>query len=502
MKKTIAILLALVMSLGTLVSCNDIFGTDSSTDAGAESTLQVEEGDRLAELGSRDFEGKIFNVLDANDYPEMHVNYATEETKNSSNINEELYRRDVQLKSSYNLGGIEYHSVTKAADGISALSVQILADACEYDMVISTVVGSTADGAAGGTLASLTVQGLLKNLNEIEHLSLDKEWWSPLIYENMLLNDKLYFTTGDIAPSLYQAPAAMYVNMDLFKQYHQDTDIFKIVEDGEWTIEKLLVLTEGISQDVNSDNVMNASEDFFGVVVARNGLAVQNFVVGAGSTFSKVENNTLTMDLKSEKLGNTIELISRLYPKTFDYGGSGSPSERQQNVINVTFKGNNAVFLSHQLEAAMFHLRDMEGDFAVLPCPKADKDQQQYLSLVNNWCDCFVAVPSSVTDDRIDFVGFVMEAMAAYSNKNLRPFIYEKVLKYQRVNDEKSSLMVDVIMDGIVIDYAVAFDIAGIQSMVLKATVDETPLNAQAMTKRNEINNSIKKIMIAHGIES
>ena len=157
MKKIIATLLALIMLLGALTSCSDVLsgvlGTVDETDSGTVSTIQDAENDRLTELGTRDFGGKVFKVLDANDYPEMHVNYATDKTKNDSNINEELYNRDIQLTNSYNLGGIEYTSVTKAADGISALRVQILADACEYDMVISTVVGSTADGAAGGTLA-------------------------------------------------------------------------------------------------------------------------------------------------------------------------------------------------------------------------------------------------------------------------------------------------------------------------------------------------------------
>ena len=501
MKRTIAILLAFVMLLFALVSCKKKANASTNT----VSPTQFAENDRLSELGSRDFEGKSFRILDANDYPEMHVNYATDETKSDSRISEELYNRDLWLMANYNLD-MEYYSKTKAVEGMEAIRVQTAAGKVDYDMVISTAVGPTAEGAGGGTLASLALQEMLRNLNEIKYLSLDKEWWSPLIYKNMLLNDKLFFTTGDIAPSLYQAPAAMYVNMDLFLQYYQDVDLFQIAEDGEWTFEKLFTLTAGLSRD-NGDGVMNASdpEDFFGLVLAKNGLAVQNFVIGAGETFSKVENNALTMNLKSETLGAVIEKIGKLYPTmSFDYGGSGSPSEKQQHIINVTFKGGKAVFLAQQLEAAMFHLRDMQGDYAVLPYPKVNADQGQYLSLVNNWCDCFVAVPSAVADDRMEFVGFMMEAMAAYSNKELRPLIYETVLKIQRVNDAQSSAMIDVIMDGIVIDYAIIYDIAGLQEMAKKsaATEEKTPMNVQAMTKKNVINSAIEEIMKAHGIES
>ena len=62
--------------------------------------------------------------------------------------------------------------------------------------------------------------------------------------------------------------------------------------------------------------------------------------------------------------------------------------------------------------------------------------------------------------------------------------------------------MVDVIMDGVVIDYAVAFDIAGIANIVLEAATEEVPISSKAIAKRVEINNAIKQIMKAHGIES
>ena len=501
MKKTISILLAFVTLLFALASCKK----EPNANANPTNTTPIAENDRLSELGSRNFEGKTFTILDANDYPEMHVNFATEETRNDSNISGELYARDLWLMAQYNVD-IEYRSKTRAVEGIDAIRVQTSAGKVEYDMVISTAVGPTAVGAGGGTLASLALQNMLRNLNEVDYLSLDKEWWSPLIYKNMLLNDKIFFTTGDIAPSLYQAPAAMYVNMDRFQEYYQDVDIFRIVEDGDWTFEELFALTAGLSHD-NGDSIMNASDpdDFFGIILAKNGLAVQNFVIGAGESFSKIDKNALTMDLKSETLGNVIDKIAKLYPAmSYEYGGTGNPSADQQRIINVTFKSGKAVFLAHQLEAAMFHLRDMEDDYAVIPYPKTSADQGQYLSLVNNWCDCFVAVPYAVADDRMEFVGFMMEAMASYSNKELRPLIYGTVLKIQRVNDAQSSKMIDVIMDGIVIDYAIVYDIAGLQEMAVKAAaaVEKTPLNVQAMTKKNLINSAIEEIMKAHGIGS
>ncbi|MBR4013809.1 MAG: hypothetical protein IKJ00_05885 [Clostridia bacterium] len=277
MKKTLAALLAVVMLSGVLVSCKK----DGKENTETSEVSTVAETGRLAELGERDFDGAVFTVLDANDYPDMHVNYATADTQTNSNITQALYERDVVMKMNYNLGDIKYVPVTKAFDGCNDLSTQILAGTCEYDMVISTAVGSS----SAGTLPLLAVNGMLKNLVDIEYLSLDKEWWSPLIYKQLTINKTLYFTTGDIVPSLYQAPAAMYVNMDLLKQYYADTNIFEMVEKGEWTLGKLYQLTKDVSQDTNEDNMMRATDDFFGIAMFFNGLSIQEFVIGAGSTF-------------------------------------------------------------------------------------------------------------------------------------------------------------------------------------------------------------------------
>ena len=202
--------------------------------------------------------------------------------------------------------------------------------------------------------------------------------------------------------------------------------------------------------------------------------------------------------MKNDILRSAFDSIKRFYP-TMDYNYGANVD--QQNVINITFKTGKAIFLAHKLESAMFHLRDMEGDYAVLPYPKANADQPQYLSNVNHWADCFVAVPSAVANDRIEFVGFMMEAMAAYSNKNLRPFIYESVLKYQRMNDVKSSAMVDVIMAGIVIDFAVIYDIGNLENIVKNVAFNDKALDSQAVGATNSIKDATKLIMKAHGIE-
>lgn len=83
--------LALLGCVAMLTSCggqtnsadeND--SADQGTTAAAESDTQVEteeetEYDRLKELGEYTGEKETFKILDANDYPALHVNYSSGE---------------------------------------------------------------------------------------------------------------------------------------------------------------------------------------------------------------------------------------------------------------------------------------------------------------------------------------------------------------------------------------------------------------------------------------
>ena len=63
-----------------------------------------------------------------------------------------------------------------------------------------------------------------------------------------------------------------------------------------------------------------------------------------------------------------------------------------------------------------------------------------------------------------------------------------------------SSGMIDVIMDGIVIDYAVVYDIGSLGNICRNVVFKGGSLNLQAVAAANPIKEGIKTIMEAHGV--
>lgn len=494
MKKLISFILCIGITVCILAGCKQEETVEQPTGDETETAGPVSY---LDELGTKNFNKATFRVLDANDHAYMHVNYATSETKSDSVINETLYERDIFLIERYNLADIEYTSSDSAQAGCETIRQQISGNMLEYDMIISTAIGDSGNG--GGTLASLSVQGYLQNLNSLDYLSLDSAWWSRLLYQNLTLNGCLYFTTGDIAPSVYQAPSAMFVNMDLLEQYYPDLDIFALVDNYEWTVEKLLTLAEGLTRDVNEDNRMIAVDDFFGIAIQKSALTVKNFIYGTGLTLASNDGETLSINYSNELVSNLQNRLKTLFPEGYQYDKvSGDKAVQQQLVITNTFMGSKALFLPHMLESAMYHLRSMEDDYGILPFPLGNERQSQYFSLINNWCTCFVAIPARVADNRMDMTAFMMEATSAYSYEVLRPLVYEKVLKLQRAKDPQSSKMVDVILDGIVLDFATLYNIGDLDQMVYDTMFKESSWQGLQIASKGKINQAISDIVNAH----
>src|SRR5699024_5508140 len=97
-------------------------------------------------------------------------------------------------------------------------------------------------------------------------LSLGESWWSRLMYDQLKYDGIMYYTTGDIAPSMYQMPACYYLNTNLVDQYGITTDFVGLVREGKWTLDEAINAAKDLSSDLNNDGVMHASDDQFGFV--------------------------------------------------------------------------------------------------------------------------------------------------------------------------------------------------------------------------------------------
>lgn len=469
MKRGICLILAAQLML--LAACGSDAGTGNETTSGSvnsgDTTVTDDGGEktRLDELGARDLGGRDFVIMDANDYPSRSMNIYDAEITGDT-VNDAIHNRDNKISELYNVR-IKYERPENAAEGCKTLSQAFLAGDNICDIVYSRGTGS--DG-----LLSLVSQRALANLEDIEYLSFDKPWWSGFAYENLNLGGKLYFAIGDLMSNMYVSPVVMTANLSLLEQYAPDEDIYDLVNEGRWTIDKLIEFTK-FNNDLDGDGVLHTANDFFGLVgdMSGGGLAEGAFVVAEGVDLCHNDGETITVSLTDEHTADVVSKVAKLPPHE-------KMNDRWEYV--KTFKEDRSIFLQTYMDDVVNSMRDMDSDYLILPAPKYDEAQENYKCLVNGWTACFMGIMANAD---VDEAGFIAEALGYESYIVVRPEVYEKLLKQKAARDERSTAMVELMFDSLTIDFNALCDFGGTVGILGKSIYKDTPL-ASALAKKQE----------------
>ena len=100
------------------------------------------------------------------------------------------------------------------------------------------------------------------------------------------------------------------------------------------------------------------------------------------------------------------------------------------------------------------NLRDMKDDYGIIPFPKYDESQEDYISSVHDIAT-LMCLPTTCT--KVDAVCATLEAMAYYSYYEVTPVYYETALKTKYTRDDLSSQIIDIIHDTAMTDLAYVY---------------------------------------------
>ena len=156
------------------------------------------------------------------------------------------------------------------------------------------------------------------------------------------------------------------------------------------------------------------------------------------------------------------------------------------------FAAGHALFYDTSLNKVRNFLADMSDDYGIVPVPKYDTNQKEYLSFVNGSTG-FVMMVSTEKDP--EYVGAILEAMARYNYENVSTKMFEIVTKLQSVRDQDSSEMVEYIIRNRVFDSAYFFDLA-VSNVVLEQLKTGKPeISAKLTSAKKTSTTELKRIL-------
>ncbi len=257
----------------------------------------------------------------------------------------------------------------------------------------------------------LAHEGLLRDLSSAQYLDYDQPWWMSDYMETIEYNDERYLLVGDFNTSMIGNMSSLYVNKRLFEDNYGSFDNFyEEIFDGKWTYDLMNKYVEGAFRDLNGNGYCD-DDDIMGLATM-NSSATEHFVFPAGLKLSE-RNSDGKVVLVTDQSRN-VKIFEELYNLYYNNPGTNDATDagKLEGIFVDLFSGGTILFYPHRIEAGMRFFRDMEDDYAIIPRPKLDEEQENYLSLVH---DSFVtaSIPATMPDDRLDMVCAVLEAMSA-----------------------------------------------------------------------------------------
>ena len=444
MKLRLIALFLLACMLLSAVACgknnegtqNTTAAADGTTAPAAENTTEATttvaetEPPMWSGLPDVKLEGYTFNIIEAETGGATGITvpqgFATEIT--GELINDEVYKRNLAVADHF---GVTITSTVDTAKNVrTTITNCVNAGDDAYQLVMNTPAQSQ----------TMTMNNCLYDLYTIENMDLTKPWYNQDQVRDFTIKDKLYYFMGDISYATMLFGAAFVYNTTLADKL-QLPDIYEIVKSGQWTLDKMIEHTANVAQDLNGDSKYIEADDQFAVAY-RATSNLMNFQYCCGERFIKYDatSDSFIDVFNMEKMQQIVDKVDIIV-------NQGDRTLFANDYIAL-FNDGRTLFRGSYL-GAFFEHRDMKDDFMPVPYPKFDESQEKYHSMMTASC-LVMSIPKSVKDTAS--AGLIIEAMSECSAGDLKEAVYDTVLSYQTMRDEKSLEILKMITDGLIID--------------------------------------------------
>ena len=440
----------------TLQSCSGETGPDVTTSSDtSDSDTTVETGPLdAAGLPQVKFERDTFNVItskqedDTSGFSNFEV---TVEGENGEVLNDAIYRRNLTIEE---LLGVKItETIVNAEKTTDFITKAVLSDERLYDLAFARTY----------EIGALAQEGMFADMNSLEYVNFDKEWWNKGLNDTAEINGKLYFTSSDFNLQMKGRIYMQVYNRDLGETFGIG-NIADLVRSGKWTIDKEIEYAKLAATDLNGDGVMDQNDRYGFIAGDKKDLFYFN--IAAGNFIAKKNGSgEIELSLNNER---TVELIDK-WLILMDREIALFPQDLNGKVDNIwngaaaIFYSGNSLLKTMTLLGVMDMSSEADFDYMMLPVPKFDESQEKYYTMSDN-IGLLFGVPVNAPDR--DFSGYMLEALSCISHTTTLPAYYDVSCKVKSVFDEDSADMMDLAIDGLVFDVGFLYNIGGLPSIL------------------------------------
>ena len=445
-KKIIILLLVLTLVLPVAVACNKQDGgketekettpvSDTAANSGTADKDEYAEIDAyVADLAANsDTNGKSFTYIGRES-----DNFPREDRELGDIQSDAVYFRQRDL---VDIFGIDWDPVITPGGETTADQVtnEVTAGGDSYDLVYGNVITVS---------QHLFNAGVIRRVDTLDTIDLDKEWWVQSLRDVYSIKDKLFFLRGCVTVESYTDTDCMLFNKtvaSMFPEINED-ELYDLAREGKWTIDEMQRIASYVPENANGTGIYRYGDsDAIGLLFST-GLKITNFDE-EGAPYIVDSLPVEFLDLSGITTGMFADDSQT---PNWDFRKSETKvSKYKVDEDYDWFRDNKALFSFAGTGSAIF-LRKYDVTFGILPMPKGSATQSQYYSYADPWGSGSLTIPKTTKD--IDVTATITEAMGALSQKHVKSAYYDMLLRGQSIFDLESRDMLDIIFSTVVYD--------------------------------------------------
>ena len=450
-------ILCALMIVPMLFSCGGNGGdTTAATNPNGGTTPNGDGGEVVETLDvpSDTYNGDEFMILSAGQVAYIDFGFQADE---SERLAQEQYRREKLVEDTCGVT-IEFEQAedknsSKAGPGFSKFQKAAQSESLDYHL-----------GIIGGyDVSNLAQQNYLYDLNSLEYIDTSNPWWDQNANDDLTINGMLFFTNGSLTAACSESTYVMYVNEEIASSCLGGVDLYQLVRDGKWTVDKLREYARMYTEDDNGDDIMNG-EDKYGLYVWDDALV--GMLEAAGTKVATVgDDNKISLTLYND---NSVAMFNKYMDIACDnkYALQYQRTElKPSEGVVEAFKSGKALFWQTS-NVNRKHFRDMEVDCGILPYPKLSEDQARYYSTIAPYNSQFICVPI-YTEGQEDYISHITEVLAYQGKQITWPACYDDTLKGAFARDEGTYDMLDTIYGSYGYDLGLYYKIGTYTSVLM-----------------------------------
>jgi len=462
MKRIICLTLCGIVLAGTLIACKPVDQSENPDESNSD-VIETDAPDMsgVCEVPDTDeWKGREFRVWQ-NEYSKTDIH---SEGINGDVINDAVFKRNMMVEAKYGVkvvlvGGTDMLSVV--AGGQDA-----------FDLF----------GHKYSGMNSAIVNGVCLDISKLTYMSPEKSWWNTELIDSFEIGGKRLVFSGDFSQRIMDYTWTIIVNKDMADEYHLKDSIYQTVKDGEWTIEKLKQNCKNVTTDSHADGVLDHN-DTWGFLSSKN-VATALMTSSDIKTVVHDSNGNLKYNLNTP---NNIVKLQNIWEfsvdNTFQLKAQSitGVDNIYTEVVNI-FNSGRALYQARVIKDIITSIGKINCDYALIPLPKYNEDQDDYISTFQAHSSGTYIVPRTISDP--DFVSAILEYMCYCSTDTVRAAYYDNVLQGRATEDAESREMLDLIFASSTTDLGLHLGVSGMRDFVDKILNSETNIISSEVSGR------------------